>query len=79
MKAFAPAEVRLLSCAMDDLGFAALPNIPDERLRHQVLEYRFNRFTNRTTSTKPVTAKPAVTSNDDREQMLRRLALATTL
>ncbi len=75
MKAFAPAEVRLLSCGMDDFGFAPLPVVP-ERFRHQVLEYRFNRLTNKTTGTVTRT-KPALTSNDDREQMARRLALAS--
>jgi hypothetical protein len=77
VKAFHPSEVRLLSCAMDDFGFAALPVVP-EQFRHAILEYRFNRLANLTTSTKPAKAKPAIPAvSDEREQMSRRLAIAT--
>jgi hypothetical protein len=74
---FSEVEVRSLSQENAGLGFVSIPDTIPAQFRQRCLEHRHAAMTapRPTRKQKPAPAKPAV--SDDREQLARRLQLAT--
>ena len=77
---FSEVEVRSLSRENAGLGFVGLPDTIPAHFRQRCLEHRHAALTapRSTRKQKPAPAKPAISDdNEDREQLARRLQLAT--